>query len=404
MKTNQVFLGIGVSKDSFDIAFIDENEKLLHHQKIEMTREGFKQLDESLSNYEKEETLICVESTGIYHINLLLHLLENDYTVYAVNPILIKQFMKSLSLRKTKTDKKDAFTISTFIKRSYHGLHNTSVEDLYNLKPLIREREYLVKNVSKIKTQIKTVLKQLFPELENNINVFTKTMLSLLLKAPSPEILSKMKEKDISKLLNVTGRKIKISAKELKKLAKNSIGKKGDKTLEKLLIMKIQNLNFIQKQIEELDKVIDENIDDNEDLKSKIDIISSIDGIGEDSAKRFMLEVGDISRFENSKKLRAYIGTDPEIKQSGISVDNRGKIVKKGNSHLRHILYNMGVGVIKYCDVFKNYFHKKRSEGMSYTKSVIAVANKLLGILYSMLMNETKFSEDRYSKTACSRQ
>lgn len=102
-----------------------------------------------------------------------------------INPILIKSFIGSTTLRKTKNDKKDAASIALFGLKSYQSLHLASLSDIENIKPLMKERENLSKDIAKLKTEIKANLVQLFPELLKNTNIFTRSILNLLLYAPS---------------------------------------------------------------------------------------------------------------------------------------------------------------------------------------------------------------------------
>ncbi len=171
-------------------------------------------------------------------------------------------------------------------------------------------------------------------------------------------------------------------------MAKNSIGIKDD-SLETVLIIKIKRLIFIQKQINDINDHLRMFVKDN--IQQNFDIVTSINGIGETTAEKFLIEIGDIENFKSHKQLRAYIGTDPSIKQSGSSINVNGRISKRGNAYLRKTIWQMAVGVIRCCEYFADYFHKKISEGKKYKQAVIAVANKLIKTLYAMLKNKTFF-------------
>ncbi len=68
-----------------------------------------------------------MESTASYHVALFSYLTAQGYRVAIINPLLIANFAK-LSLRKTKTDKKDAFTIAQFLQQQKEtlGTHSES--------------------------------------------------------------------------------------------------------------------------------------------------------------------------------------------------------------------------------------------------------------------------------------
>lgn len=107
-----IFVGIDVAKNKHDVAVLNDKGKLiLKPLTFSNTRAGFNLFINTLSQL-KQDYLIALEDTGHYAFNLLDFLHEHGATVYTYNPLLIKEFAKSLSLRKTKTDKKDARTIA----------------------------------------------------------------------------------------------------------------------------------------------------------------------------------------------------------------------------------------------------------------------------------------------------
>jgi transposase len=389
----QQFLGIDISKDSFDVTLLTSSGEIRLQKKFSMDRNGFNTLLEHLSPYPKDNLLYAMEATGIYHLPLLSFLLENSFNCVVINPILVKSFINSTTLRKTKNDKKDATSIALFSLKSYQLLHLATIDSIENIKPLMRERENLSKEIARLKTEIKANLTQLFPELLKNTNIFTQSILYLLLKAPSRKAIRNLKKRTIQRVLDSAGgNKVKISAEEILSLAKNSIAI-SDKYLEKVLTSKIRRLITTQDELSFLDKELENSLEDS-DINSDIEILKSIPGIGSVTSKNFMIEVSSINRFKSVKQLCAFIGIDPSIKQSGSSIHYRGKISKRGNAHLRRTIWQMAIGVIRSCDKFKTYFNKKREEGKKYKQAVIAVANKLLRTIFVLLKNKIKFDKD----------
>ncbi len=385
------FLGIDISKDSFDFCFTDESEQVLLKDHYLMDIDNFTTLANYLAPFSNDEILIVMEATGIYHLNLLSFFLEQGLNVSVVNPLFIHAFTKSMTIRKTKTDSKDAHIISIFAKRNYSTLKLSQSSDLETIKPIVREKDKLTSAISAIKTDIKSIVNQLFPEMLKNTNIFTKSSLNLLLQAPSKRVIRNLKEKKIAKLLscdNAKGNKPKITASEILSLAKNSIGI-NNPSLEKILISKIKQMSFIQTQIDEYNEIIEQFVDEHH--KDDIDTLTSIAGVGTATASSFIVELGDLSNFATHKQLTAFIGTDPTIYQSGTSVNVKGSISKRGNSHLRRAIWHMARAATVWNETLKAYYDKKRSEGKTFKQSVIAVANKLIRIIFSMLKNNTKF-------------
>jgi transposase len=387
------FCRIDISKDSFDITLLESSGEIKLQEKLTMDREGFDTLLKYLSSYPKEKLLVSMEATGIYHLPLLSFLLENSFKSVVINPILIKSFIGSTTLRKTKNDKKDATSIALFSLKSYQSLHLATSDAIENIRPLIRERESLSKEIARLKTEIKANLVQLFPELLKNTNIFTKSILNLLLQAPSRKAIRNLKKQKIQKLLDSTsGNKVKITADEILSLAKTSIAV-SDKYLEKVLTSKIRRLTTIQDELSFLDEELQNSLEDT-DINDDIELLQSIPGIGTVTSKNFMVEVSSVDKFKSVKQLCAFIGIDPSVRQSGTSVNYRGKISKRGNANLRRTIWQMAIGTIRSCEKFNAYFTKKRKEGKKFKQAVIAVANKLLKTIFILLKNKTKFDEN----------
>jgi len=389
MKFNY-FLGIDVSKDSFDACLIDQEQKTVFNEKFSMDFDGFYNLSQLLTKYEDKPILTIMESTSIYHVNLYLFFVEKNISVAIINPILINNFSKSFTLRKCKTDSKDANLIAVFALFNQSKI-NTTLDVPESIRTMLRARDNLSKDIARLKTEIKSHLHVLFPELVRNYNVFSKIMLKLLLKAPGAHPIKKLKPVQIERIINKSkGNKLQtITPREIVNLAKKSIAH-NDEALQTVLILKIEMLLFINKQKNNFDDKLKEFVKNN--INDDFEIITSINGIGQTTAEKFLIEIGDVAKFDSHNQLRAFIGFDPSIKQSGSSINTRGRISKRGNAYLRRTLWQMATSVIRYCDEFTAYFTKKIKEGKKYKQAVVAVANKLIKTLYALLKNKVKYN------------
>jgi transposase len=126
-------------------------------------------------------------------------------------------------------------------------------------------------------------------------------------------------------------------------------------------------------------------------MHEEIEILKSVQGIGDKTATNFLVEIGgDVGRYENSKKLIAMAGLDPSVYQSG-KYEGASRISKRGNRHLRRVIWIMTVRVIRFETSFKQYYLKRREDGLPYKKAVLATAHKLIRVLFAMLRNKTPF-------------
>ena len=182
-----VLVGIDVSKDYSSAQGLDREGKKLFYLEFGMNGEGFSRLLNMLKTQGEDLTEVTVgmESTGCYHINLFAFLCSEGMACVVINPLLISNFAR-LSLRKTKTDKKDALTIAQFLLAHHRKLSQVSYsQSSQDLKDLARERESLAVMIAGLKNDVRRLLQMTFPELEHRFKLFTETMLRFLMKFPS---------------------------------------------------------------------------------------------------------------------------------------------------------------------------------------------------------------------------
>lgn len=387
---NKIFVGIDVSKDNFVVS--GKNEKFVfENRKFNMDKEGFEKFENLIKSLGKD-VVLGVEPTGIYHFNLLKYLEKKNYKISMVNPYKVKQFFKFVSNKPTKNDKIDSNIISQYLQFS----SSKSSESSYNsqkgkIKYLVREKEYLTNQIAYVKTEIKRLLCILWPELERKFKVLPSYILSILKLFPSAHSVRKVsfdqfKEK-IQKIHKHKGRKIKLPLYQIYQLATCSISSYWPE-FENLLKMKIQQLQFLNKQLIKIEGKIVKLSE--KYFSQQIKILTSIPGIGKTSAIYFISEIQDIKRFSNYKKLVGFCGLDPTIFQSG-KYKGQYKISKRGNAHARRIVYLMAESVRKYVPEFTAYYRKKRSEGKSHNQSVIACSTKLIKLIYTLLIENRVF-------------
>jgi transposase len=121
-----------------------------------------------------------------------------------------------------------------------------------------------------------------------------------------------------------------------------------------------------------------------------LQILTSIKGINAKTAGPVLAEIGSIGKYASYKKLIAYAGLDPSIHQSGKFV-GKSKLSKRGNRHLRRVIYLMTSCVVRVNDSFKAYFIQRKSEGMHSQKAIFATAHKLIRVIFAMLSQRTYF-------------
>jgi transposase len=120
-------------------------------------------------------------------------------------------------------------------------------------------------------------------------------------------------------------------------------------------------------------------------------LLTTIPGVRVIYAVTILSEIGDISRFATPERLSSYAGLAPRVIQSG-KKDTTGRTGHMCNRHLRTAMFM----VAKTCTRFgpprlRRFYETKRKKKGDYRKAVIALARKLMVIIWRMLQDETSF-------------
>jgi len=389
-----LYVGIDVSKEKFDACGIGDEGKKLFSLSCSMNRAGFEKFIVQLTKMNTAALLLGLESTASYHIALFSYLTAKGYRVAIINPLLIANFAK-LSLRKTKTDKKDAFTIAQFLLMQRAAVTTkTESPRLTELKDLSRRRERLVDQMTSLKNDMKRILAVTFPELETITGIFTKSTLRLLSEFPSAHSITQAGYDAVAAIVTSRskGRKSRASVKMLMDTAAASVGV-ASPAKDVILKQEASLLLALEDQASEIMKLIRSLADDTMQRDAKL--LTSLRGIGEKTALNFLIEMGgDIKAFEHDRKLIAAAGLDPTTYESG-KYKGQSKISKRGNRHLRRVIWLMTTKTIIADPMFRAYYFKRREEGLIYKKAVLATAHKLIRVMFSMLVHQKPFDPER---------
>ncbi len=379
-----IYVGIDVAKDKHDCFITNsDGEVLFKPFTISNNREGFNELYQKFESVSDDLTKLKVglEATGHYSYNLLGFLLDKGLTTFVINPLHTNLYRKSLSLRKTKTDKVDAHTIASMIMSDVN-LKSYSDTSYHNeeLKSLTRYRFDKVKERAQLKQSISRLVTILFPELEKLVpTLHMASVYALLSEFPSARAIASAHLTRLTNLLSEAskGRYDKDTATTFREAARASIGSHMPaKSLE---------LKHTIKLIRELDNEIDEIEAEIKIIMDEINSpILSIPGINYRMGAMIIAEIGDFSRFDSPDKILAYAGMSPSTYQSGQLDNCYSHMEKRGSRYLRYALYNATKYVCHWDENFAAYLARKRAEGKHYNVALSHASKKLVRLIYKL--------------------
>lgn len=153
-----------------------------------------------------------------------------------------------------------------------------------------------------------------------------------------------------------------------------------------------------EKLIRELDKVLrklEEQITDiissNENLKNLVELITSVKGVGLQTALNLIIITNGFLLFNNARKFACYSGIAPFPYSSGVSVKGRNKVSNLANKKMKSLLSTCAISAIKHDPELRQYYKKKIEEGKPKMCVINAVRNKVLHRIFAVVSRGTSY-------------
>ena len=179
------FVGIDISKLFFDVALIKANRSdQVVHQQFKQSPKGFADMKEWLKQQDvllNEETLFCMEYTGIYNTALVDYLCEKKALLWVEMAVKIK---KSEGFERGSNDKSDAVKIATYAFRYQDKMQlwGPVEKNLNKLKHLIAQRDRIVDSISRLTVPVNELKAIGSIDLAGQMEKLQKTVISNLEK------------------------------------------------------------------------------------------------------------------------------------------------------------------------------------------------------------------------------
>ena len=385
-------LGIDIAKLNHVASCIDSstNEIVFSNFKFKNDFKGFSTLLDKIKTFDTKNLIIGLESTSHYGENLINFLFKQHFKVALINPLQTSHLRKA-NIRDAKNDNLDSLNIAKsliFAKLNFISEKNINC---FSLKKLTRFRSSLIKQRSKAKIQLTSLLDLLFPELQSlfKSKIHSKAIYSLLKKYPSAEEIAALKDDEISNLLYASskGHFKKEKSIELKSLAKTTVGIK-DTSISLHVIQLIELIELYTKQIKDIEIKITDTV-------NKLDTtLLSVPGISIIACAIILGETNNFNNFSDSTKLLAFAGLDPKIRQSGNFNASSCRMSKKGSPYLRYALIFTAWNIVRHSEKFNKYYFLKRSQGKSHYNSLGHVAHKLVRVIFTLIKKNIVYQEE----------
>lgn len=341
------------------------------------------------------ETKVVMEYTGNYYLPIANVLHNNGIFVSVVNAILVHDYGGN-SIRKVKTDKKDALKLASFALDKWLDLPKyTPEEDIRKTLKLLN-RQYI--QYSKIQTMQKnnliSLLDMVFPKANTLFSSPSRKTdghekwVDFVLKFCHVDCVAKLSLSAFKAKYQSWCKKNRYNYSEAKVEDIHSFARTQvcilplTDSVKLLITQSVTQLNSILEALAAIRNEMDR-------LSSQLpeyDTVMAFYGVGAVLGSQLMAEIGDVRRFHNRKAITAFAGLDAPPFQSGnLDVKSRS-ISKRGSPAVRKILFQIMTVIIQNQPLDEpvyQFLDKKRSEGKPYKVYMIAAANKFLRIYYA---------------------
>ncbi|AQY42655.1 IS110 family transposase [Bacillus thuringiensis] len=393
-------IAFDISMDKSYMVIYNAQKQCVFESKIKHSKPEFKKLQEKiheLTDKTGELHKIVFEATGIYSRQLERFMQDNQYTYCLLNPLEAKLQCDSLLIY--KTDRSDAHRLAlthfTATPRVFTGTDNL----FYQLKSLSRLYSELDSELSIIRGRMHKVIQLTFPELERMFTSKSDLFLNFVQLFPHPNcilglsktiIKNRIRANTNKKLLNITAEKKAIQILEIAKTSYPAVSQ-NDVLCDQLKLYSRRYQEFLHQKECCINKMVYIA-----KQRAEYNINPSLPGIGPNTAVRLMAEIGDVTRFNNNKQLNAFAGIDIRRFQSGKTFF-KDKINKRGNKHLRKLLFLIIQNMIKQRRDGQNhiveYYDKLKTQPYNkcHKVSSIACVNKFLKFLFHLITHDINY-------------
>lgn len=382
-----MFAGIDIASERHMLARLDDaGAPVGKSVPITEDRAGYDTLLKALG---PPPVLVAMEATGHYWKNLFAVLIAAGHEVALLNPFQARRFQDA-SLERTKTDAIDAAGLArlAFEKRPAPTyLHDEVAEAL---RELVRHCDRLRQDFDDRVRQLHRLVDLGFPEFTRYVRGLDSMLATCLLaEYPTAHAFARATPRRLAKLRYDGRHFVGIElAEQLVEAAKRSIGQHHGPAYTLQARHICQDLDLWRRRLAEIEHDIEDLLDTHEVGK----LLTSIEGVGPQSAARIIAAVGDPAHFKSAAAFAAYVGVVPGLKQSGKRNGTRAAIASMGNARLRMALWMPVLGAIRRNAWLRAFYERLRADGKPAKLAIIAAMRKLLHAIYSVAKHRRPFT------------
>jgi transposase len=392
-QSSTVWIGIDVGKTHHHACAVDADGKSLWNRRVANDEAEIRELmTHAQATHGAAEVVWAVDLISPVAALLNTLLLLADQAVLYV-PGRTAAAMAPVFRGEAKTDPKDARVIAD-TARMRRDLSPVVTDDelVAELRQLHAYRADLMAEWVRGVNRLRSMLGSIFPALEAAFDFSNRSPLILVTRFATPASIRNAGASTIS--MHLREHKAwpaaidTVTAKAVTAADRQHTSLPGETGTAKLINKLAAKLLDLDREIKEMDKQITELFRSHPSAK----IIESLPGMGPGLGSEFLVITGgNMAAFRNAGKLASYAGLVPVPRDSGRITGNLHR-PKRYNRRLRRVFYMAALSSLRTKGPSRQFYDRKRAQNMIHTKALLALARRLVDVLWALLRDQREFT------------
>jgi transposase len=391
------FVGIDVGAERHVVASVDASQEVvLRPTGFTEDAAGYRQLLTLLGP--AADTLVALEATGHYWKNVFAVLVTQGFAVAVLNPLRTRRFAAE-ELQRTKTDAIDALGIARFAAQKRPAPRRLPDPATEELRELLRYRDRLSQDFGDRERQLHRLLDLGFPEFPRHVRDVGSELATGILRAyPTAAAFQGVAARRLASLRYAGQHKVGPAlAAALIEAASHSVGQHHGAAYRVQVQDICEDLDVLRRRLRTLDRDIERLLERHEVGT----LLTTIDGIGPQTAARLIATFGDFSGMHSGAALACYVGAIPGLRQSGKRSATRASLTPIGAARLRAKLYMPVLSAVRYNPWLRAYYEALIARGKLPKVALMAAMRKLLHAVYSVATHRRPFVPHVVAQETC---
>ncbi|OZS77328.1 IS110 family transposase [Tetzosporium hominis] len=399
---NTLVIGIDIAKKLHYACAMDDRGRVLKKSfGLSQDLEGFQKLlteiQALMSQFAKSQVVVGFEPTGHYWMNLSAFLVEAEIPFVMVNPMHVNRTKELDDNSQTKNDKKDARVIASLIRDGRFSFPRILQGVDAELRTGNNNRKALKKEMVAIQNRMIRWIDIYFPEFSTIFKSFGKVACELLEHTPFPSDLTRISEAEMIQIYEDNPAVHTVPKKKLILLREKASVSIGVRESQETARFEIRRLVRNYKQCLQDLEVLEERLIDLAKQLPDFEYITSIRGIGENTAVEILAEVGPLSNYQHPEQIKKLAGLSLRENSSGQHTGKKS-ITKRGRSSLRATLYKTILPLISNNKTFRelyDYYTKRQDNPLKNKQAMVVLCGKLIKIIHALCTKRRQFDAEK---------